>query len=145
MADVMLVVGAHMRAMVARLGCFDAVAATISGRWGEPISKGTISRKMNGTLDWAVRYVIALEDALDSYPVTQLQQKRLTKATPPRANLAPTACAANVARETGEAVSAILVAAMSNGSTDKARAIREIDEAISDLQMARAVLAGCGS
>lgn len=63
MADYRKIVTANMRALIDWFGCYDAVAETINARWGGGASKGTVSKKASGQLDFTVADVIALEDA----------------------------------------------------------------------------------
>lgn len=141
MSDLKLISAAHMRSVVARLGCLDAVAETINARWGGGASKGTVSRKLSGSLDWTLLDVIALEDALGIYPVTRLLSRRRAKAAAEdgRSGIDH---AVSIHRETGEAVASILSAEQSDCAGDRARAVKEIDEAIYALTAARDKLAG---
>jgi hypothetical protein len=135
MSDPVLILNAHMSALVSRLGCFDAVAETLTARWGGGCSKGTISRKVSGSLDWTVRDVIGIEDALSEFPVTRMLERR-------RAGVAVAAPvsmilqAGAISRETGEAVGAILAAEQSARAEDRAQACKELTEAIAALQTA---------
>ena len=63
MPDIRLISRANMKALVDWFGCYDAVAETINTRWGGGASKGTISKKTTGVLDWTVADVVALEAA----------------------------------------------------------------------------------
>lgn len=139
MSDPKSVTGAMMRALVTgAFGCLDAAVATIDARWGLGCSKGTLSRKMSGSLDWTIADVLALEDAAGRYPVTQHLARRMGAAEPGPVSLVE--AAGLISRECGEAVSAILAAQMSAKASDRAEALREISEAIEVLDAARAAL-----
>lgn len=142
MSDLKLIIESQMRAMVGRLGCFDAVAETINARWGGSTAKGTISRKANGSLTWDILDIIALEDALGCNPITQTLAKRSIKATQTGDSLCPIAHAAIVSKETGEAVSALLAAAQSDSAGDRAEAYRELEEAEMAIRAAKERMRG---
>ncbi len=127
---------AHMRALLAGHGCLDAASEALNARWGTAVQKGTLSRRANGELPWTIQDVIGLEDALGRYPVTRMMARRM-RAIPPGDVIAASQA---VAKEAGEAVSALMGAALSATTNQRAEAIREIDEAIEALQMARAAL-----
>ena len=138
MSEFALVVSAHMRALVGRLGCLDAAAETLNARWGGGHSKGTLSRKLNGSLDWTVKDVAGLEDALGQFPVTRLLERRRVQATP--ATVSILTQAGTISRETGEAIAAILAAEQSDSAHDRAQAVVELDQALEALRLARARL-----
>lgn len=129
----------NMRSLVSRIGCQDAAAEQINTRWDANSSKGLISRKVHGSASWGVLEVIALEDAVGKYPVTQMMIDRLTVD-----DSAPCACLVKqsgaIAKECGEAISAILAAQQSTKSDDVTKAVIEVDEAIEALKQARARL-----
>lgn len=136
MPDLRKISRANMKSIVDWFGCFDAVAETINARWGGGASKGTISKKASGTLDWTLADVIALEDASGRFPVTRLMARRLED----RVTMADSCLMQQsgvIAKESGEAISAILAAEQSSGANEKAQAIKEIDEAIDALRQAR--------
>lgn len=143
MSDARRTTRAAMAALIQSIGCLDAVAATIAARWGEGCSKGTISRKLAGSLDFTLADLIALEDATGRYPVTHILARRLQAgagAPPVGATGDLRRDAAEISREVGEAVAAILSAQMSASGRDEAQAIVEIDEALVVLRRARARL-----
>jgi len=139
MPDLRKISRANMKSIVDWFGCFDAVAETINGRWGGGASKGTISKKVSGNLDWTLADVIALEDASGRFPVTRLLARRLEGRTVLVDNCLMQQSGV-IARESGEAISAILAAEQSSGADEKAQAIKEIDEAMLALRQARARL-----
>lgn len=140
MADMGMIIGAHMRSLLARFGCLDAAAETINARWGGGASKGTLSRKTNGSLDWTLHDAIALEDASGAYPVTRLMEQRRARACQNGLMVSGIVHAGEISRETGEAVAALLAAEQSNCAGDRAQAVKEIDDAIAALKAARALL-----
>lgn len=140
MADLRRVVNAHVSAMIdGYFGCLDAACETINARLGTSVNKGTLSKRLQGQYDWPVSDIIALEDASGRYPITRMMARRLVPdERTARGSLLMHASAC--AKETGEALSAILAAQQSGGGGDDAQAIREIDEAIAELRAARAFL-----
>ena len=141
--DAIKAVQVAMRAMVQRVGCLDAAAAIIGARMGAVPSKGTLSKKLAGSLDFTIVDLIALEDASSCFHVTTMLVKRMSAAI-----VAPGCLieeGAIVAREGGEAVSAILMASQSNGTQNTTRALVEVDEAIAALQKVRATLVSVGA
>lgn len=136
MPDLRKITAANMKSIIGWFGCYDAAAETINARWGCGASKGTISKKMAGILDWTVADIIALEDAAGRYPVTRLLVRRLENrpAVVAGSLLTHGGC---IAKESGEAIAAILAAEQSSGADERAQAITEIDEAMSALRHAR--------
>lgn len=132
------VISTTVAALIQRIGCMDAVVEILGTRWGHSVSKGTISKKMSGDLDWTVADVVAIEDAVGDYPVTRLLMRRTTATEASSVPLV--AQAAIISKECGEALSAVLGAVSSCQTQDQARAITEIDEAIAALKQARANL-----
>lgn len=139
MTDQIANIRAVMRSLASRFGCLDAVAETIAARIGRSVSKSTISQKLNGSLDWTLTDMIALEDAMGAHPVTRLIARRLNDQPEAAAENLLNA-GADVAKESGEAIAAILAAQASAGSLENARAVCEIDEAIEALTRARACI-----
>ncbi len=136
MADARTIVGVNMKALIDWLGCFDAVVETLNARWGGGTSKGTISKKINGALDWTVADVVALEDATGRFPVTRMLARRLEcRPAPTDGNLLKDG--SSIAKESGEAISAILAAEQSSSADERAQAIKEIDDAVFALRQAR--------
>ncbi len=125
-----------MRSLVEWMGCYDAVAETLNARWGGGHSKGTVSRKMNGALDWTLPDVIALEDAAGRYPVTRILARRMGGGGVP-ADGSLISASSSIAKESGEALAAILSAQQSSCADDCAQAIKEVDDAVEALRIAR--------
>ena len=143
MADLVTLTHAHMRNLVQAFGCLDAVAASVNARWGGSVTKSTLSKKLAGHLWWTVPEVAAVEDALRRYPVTQMMARR-GEDPGAKASGSLLVLSGAIAKETGEAISAILSAEQSAEAEDRARAMVEIDEAIEKLVDAKAKLAGAG-
>jgi len=129
-------IDAQMRALVGGHGCLDAAAEAVNARWGTSVCKGTLSRRMSSDLPWTILDVIALEDALGRYPVTRMMTRRIEDNGPGDV----VSAAQVVAKETGEAVAALMGAMVSASSSERAHAIVEIDEAIEALRQARSAL-----
>lgn len=133
MPDFRKIVRANMKSLVDWFGCYDAVAETFNARWGVVggaggASKGTVSKKVSGNLDWTVADVIALEDASGRYPVTRMLARRLEN-RPATEGGSLLQDGSSIAKESGEAISAILAAEQSTCADQKADAIAEILEA----------------
>lgn len=124
--------------MLMRIGCLDAAAAIGEARWGIVSSKGTWSRKAAGSLDWTIRDMLTLEDAVGTDTVSRLIGGRhavnLTSGCNKPLGLDDVS---DISLESGQAVSKILRAMQSNCAGDRAEAVKEIDEAIAELQHAR--------
>ena len=139
MSDLRQIVRASMKAVVDWYGCLDAAAETINARWGGSASKGILSRKLSGSLDFTVADVIALEDASERYPVTKLLARRLEGRSGVGAECL-VAQSGMIAKESGEAIAAILSAEQSACANDRAQAVVEVGEAIEALKVALHVL-----
>lgn len=133
-----------MRALVQGWGCLDSAACVIATRWHGAANRGTLSKKMSGLLEWSLLDVIALQDASGRYPVLDILQRQRDEDAGDQ-GIAPRAApgdllraVAAVAKETGEAVSALLVAQASGRAADLATAAVEIAEAIEILNVALA-------
>jgi len=59
-----LMIRAFMQGLVDRAGGVDAAAALIGARLGAEVSKGSISKRLAGHLDWPLVEIMALEDAV---------------------------------------------------------------------------------
>ncbi|MCA0856136.1 hypothetical protein [Phaeobacter italicus] len=130
-------VNAQMSALIdGTFGCLDAAAEAIHARTGQPVGKGTLSRRLSGNAGWPVDEVAALEDAAGRHPVTRALARRL-KPDEQTAAGSIISQAGAISKETGEAVSAILAAEQSASGKDWAAAVSEIDEALEVLRRAR--------
>lgn len=131
------------RALVQRLGCYDAAAETINAALGTSRVKGTISQRMNGGADWPVIDVMALENALGAFPVTNMLHRRLD-GVDEVVNIPLHMLCGAAAKEAGEAVAAALAILGEDKPRTRAVAVKEIDEGIEALQQARAAIVGGG-
>lgn len=139
MPDLRMITHRAMRSIVKGFGCYDAVAEVLNTRWGCGASKGTISKKMSGQLDWTLPDVIALQDAAGEYPITRLLARQ--KESHVAGDIACLVVQSGIiAKESGEAISAILDAEHSSCADDRAQAVTEIDQAIEALKLARTKL-----
>ena len=114
-----------MARLIDAAGGVDAAAALIGARLGHEVSKGSVSKRQSGQLDWPLVEVMALEDAVGQPLVRRWLAQSL-----------PEACAAQslmqgmaeVSREHGEAMAAVMELAAGKGSHTRARA--ELSEAL---------------
>lgn len=136
MPDVNKLTHRAMRSLVQGYGCYDAVAEVLNSRWGCGTSKGTISKKMSGQLDWTLSDVIALQDAAGDYPVTRILARQ-NEEHPTGVISCLVAHTGVIAKEYGEATNAILSATQSSCADKRAEAVTEIDQAITALEEAR--------
>lgn len=119
---------AMVRAFMARLieaaGGVDPAAALIGARLGHEVSKGSISKRQSGHLDWPLVEVMALEDALGLPVVRRWLAQTLPDATDTKTMAQGVA---EVSREAGEAVAAVVNLMVGSGSRVSAR--KELAEA----------------
>jgi hypothetical protein len=127
-----LMIRTFMAGLVERAGGVDAAAALIGARLGDEVSKGSISKRLAGHLDWPLVEIMALEDAVGDPCVRRWLARSLPELAEGRSLMQ---AAAETVRENGEAVSAVMDFAAGRGS--KARARKEV----SDLVTASARLA----
>lgn len=120
------VLRAFMQGLVDRLGGVEAAAACIAARWGGEVSKGSISKRLAGHLDWPLIEIIALEDAAGDPCVRRWLARSLPEVAQGQNLLQATA---DVVREHGEAVSAVIDFAAGRGKRDAAR--KEVADALS--------------
>lgn len=122
MPDERVTLNAHVCALISKVGGVEAAAAVLEARWGRPYSKGTISQKKNGHLDWTVVDVIGLQEAAGMPSVTGWLVS-LDEADD--AVDCVTTAIADFARESGEAVAAVLSA---RTPEQRARAVKELND-----------------
>lgn len=129
MSDEHIILNEFMRKMVADLGGLDAASMWIALRWGTPISKGTLSRKVNGSLDWTLMDIIALQDAAKVHPVTDWMASQSGGADA----LASVATGTvDFMREAGEAIGQLgAVVAMPADHKARLQAIKEVHDVVS--------------
>ena len=120
-----LIISAFMQGLVARAGGVDAAAAIIGARHGYDVSKGSISKRLSGHLDWPLVEIMALEDALDDHCVRRWLARSLPQAAVGQ-NLMQGA--GTMAVEAGEAMAAVMDFISGRGTGDKAR--KEVQDAV---------------
>lgn len=113
------VINAYMSSLIDKLGGFDAACAVIEARWGEPVSKGTLSKKRAMQLAWSIEDMIALEAAAGSYALRRWLARDLPEV---ESAVCLTAGAAEVAREFSEGIGAV-GALLVNPADPKRRAV----------------------
>lgn len=116
---------AFMAGLVDRAGGVDASAALIGARLGAEVSKGSISKRLAGHLDWPLVEIMALEDAVGDPCVRRWLARGLPEISEGQALMQ---AAAEVVREHGEAVSAVMDFAAGRGCRSRAR--KEVSEAV---------------
>ncbi|TYO91449.1 hypothetical protein [Oceanicella actignis] len=123
------VLRAKVRALVSAHQNLDAAAQAINDRWpGERVCKGTLSRRLSGDLPPPpVHHVLALEDELGIYPVTNWMARRAhtVQEAPDVMQAVETA-----AKEIGEAVAQMPRAVLDLDDAQLGRVLAEIREAI---------------
>jgi hypothetical protein len=132
-----LMIRAFMQRLVEQAGGVDAAAALIGAATGSEPSKGTISKRMAGHLDWPVIEVKALEDALQDYRLRIWLYESMPHA---REQVQLLSAVADAHKETGEALAAALHVTMGNYSISNAR--REVREAIAAQRKVEETLEG---
>lgn len=130
-----LMIKAFMASLIEKAGGFDAAAAVIGARLGHDISKGSISKRQSGQLDWPLIEILALEDAVGEQPVRRWLMQSLPE-------VQDAAClmqsAGELAAEGGEAVMALTQLAMGKGCRATAR--KQIADVIDSAKRTAAVL-----
>lgn len=136
MAD--LVTRTIFAGLVQRLGGVDAAAAVLEARFGVGC-KGTVSRWCAGHSGVTLDAVVALEDALGSYPLTRRLAERIAAPVPARADMQALTAESSVA--SGQAHAALIraMSALSPGGAEITA--EEGAEALPDLRAARDALA----
>lgn len=131
-ADPRKLISAMMLGMIHRFGGHEAASALLAARWGHATSKGTLTKKAAGDLDWTLADVIALEDALGDFPISRMLAER------GRAGISGdlTRVLAVMAKEAGEAVASVLT------QGDRAGMLKEAREAQAAAQALVEVLEG---
>ncbi|RAP39426.1 hypothetical protein BYZ73_20575 [Rhodovulum viride] len=126
------------RALIARVGGVDAACAAIEAEFGEPVSRGTISKIQNGHLDITFAQVAALQKATGDIAFANFL-RRSVSATGATAIITHV----QTLKETSEAVIAQAEAERAGDEESRLRAVKETDEAIDVMKAYRAgLLAG---
>ncbi len=130
-------IGAFMAGLVKRAGGVEAAAAMIGAATGEEPSKGTISKRLAGLLDWPAADIWALEDALGDPCVSRWRMQQLPGAE-------DEAClvkaSVDAVRESNEASTALMEAVVGKGC--RTRAKKELSESIAAQKRALSMLEG---
>lgn len=116
---------AFMSGLVDRAGGVEASAALIGARLGADVSKGSISKRLAGHLDWPLVEIMALEDAVGDPCVRRWLARTLPDLIEGQTLIQATA---DAVREHGEAVSAVMD--LASGRGDRATARKELAEAV---------------
>ena len=144
MPDLSALMRAHGEGLIdGTYGCLDAAASQVNARLRTDVAKGSLSRWLHGDVGLPVGVVIALEDGARRYPFTDLMVRRRN---PDQVTAGPESLmdvVGEMSKEFGEAVQQIIAAERSNKADDRAKAIKEIDEAIEALQRGRAKMVAC--
>lgn len=130
-------INAFMAGLIKRAGGVDAVAAIITAATGEPTSKGSISKRLSGQLDWSAVDIWALEDALGDPCVSRWRIQNRTKTEEDDSFASATVAAV---RESSEATTAIMEATFDRGCWTKAR--KELSESIAASQRVLSLIEG---
>lgn len=123
--------------LVRRFGGVDAVSALLEARYGQ-FSKGTVSKMCTGQARVTIDAVVALEDALGAFPITNRLFERTGREGVRHGNLQELAARSTVA--SGQAHS-VLIRAFSHLSDDpESLTDAERAEVIAQMRAARQVL-----
>lgn len=125
MSDRQAVIRAFMANLIRKVGGVDAAALVIGADLGVAVSKGSISKRQAGHLDWPLVEIMALEDALQDFPVREWLAQSAPKAAAGQ-NLMHSV--GRMAAESGEAMAAAMEFASGRGS--KAQALKEAHDAL---------------
>lgn len=136
------IVATHMSRLINNyFGCYDAALASINEQLGTSVCKATMTHRKNGEAGWPVEEVMVLESIAGAFPVTDMMEANREKALQNLdAETCPITQAGRIAKESGEAVEAIIRAARRPNAEDSTKAIVEIKEAIEALQGALSIL-----
>lgn len=128
---------AFMAGLVERAGGVDAAAALIGARNGAEVSKGSISKRLTGHLDWPLVEIMALEDAVGDPCVRRWLARSLREIAEGQSLMQ---AAAEAVREHGEAVSAVMDFAAGRGTRADAR--KEVSESVTASARLAALMEG---
>lgn len=128
---------AFMAGLVERAGGVDAAAALIGARLGAEVSKGSISKRLAGHLDWPLVEIMALEDAVGDPCVRRWLARSLPEISEGQSLMQ---AAAEAVREHGEAVSAVMDFVAGRGCRAKAR--KEVSDAVTANKRLAALMEG---
>ncbi|MDO9006335.1 MAG: hypothetical protein Q7V20_23065 [Aquabacterium sp.] len=130
--------------LIRKAGGVDAAAMLIGADLGAPVSKGSISKRQAGYLDWPLVEIMALEDALLDYSCREWFAQTTPKAVADQ-NLMHSV--GRMAAESGEAMAAAMEAAMefASGHGSRALALKEAHDALLSASNLVAQLTGGGA
>ncbi|BAQ67230.1 hypothetical protein NHU_00058 [Rhodovulum sulfidophilum] len=116
----------HMaRATIARVGGVDAACAAIEAEYGEPVSRGTISKIQNGHLDITFAQVVALQKATGDIAFANFLRRANE-----HCGAVPAVTHVHTLKEATEAVMAQAEAEQSGDADSQLRAVKETLEAV---------------
>ena len=124
MSDRQAMIRAFMANLIRKAGGVDAAAQMIGADLRTAVSKGSISKRQAGQLDWPLVEVMALEDALVDFPVRDWLAQSSPKAVEGQSLII---IAGRMAVESGEAMAATMEFASGRGSRALAR--KEVQDA----------------
>ena len=119
------IIRAFMGNLIEKAGGVDAAAAVIGARLGADVSKGSISKRQSGQLDWPLVEIVALEDAVGEPCVRRWLARSLPEVVAGQ-NLMQDV--GRMAVEAGEATSAVME--FVSGRGDRAQARKEVQDVI---------------
>ena len=128
-----------MGGLISKVGGYDAAASYISARLGHDISKGTISKRQSGQLEWPLVDIMALEDAAGDRCVRRWLMQSIPEV---EEALCFMRSAGELAIEGGEAVQALTKLAMGKGCKVETR--KQLSDVISSAKRTVASLEGEG-
>ena len=140
MSDRQAIIRAFMVNLIRKAGGVDAAAMLIGADLGAPVSKGSISKRQAGYLDWPLVEIMALEDALLDYSCREWFAQTTPKAAADQ-NLMHSV--GRMAAESGEAMAAAMEFASGHGS--RALALKEAHDALLSASNLVAQLTGGGA
>lgn len=126
-----------MGGLISKVGGYDAATAYISARLGHDISKGTISKRQSGQLEWPLVEIMALEDAAGDPCVRRWLMQSLPEVEEAMCFMQS---AGELAAEGGEAVQALTQLAMGKGCKVEAR--KQLTDVITSAKRTAAALLG---
>jgi hypothetical protein len=119
------IIRAFMGNLIEKAGGVDAAAMVIGARLGADVSKGSISKRQSGQLDWPLVEIVALEDAVGDPCVRRWLARSLPEVAAGQ-NLMQGV--GRMAAEVGEATSAVMEFVSGRGSQSLAR--KEVQDAV---------------
>jgi len=119
-----------MRSLVSRYGSYEAYAAGYNERWeGGACCKGTVHKKMNGSMEWGWKDLLFIQEALGKTSITTAFHKRFQEVEEIAVE-SPAIEVVELAKESSEAVVATLQANIEASPDADAVALRELHESL---------------